>query len=192
MRSIPRRPQRRGPFRLRVALQFHSQNPETTQRAAMRLATVIPEAGLLVVLSGPLGSGKTVFAKGLAAGLGIPPEQVTSPTFAICHEHAAPDGRRLAHADGYRLSDARELEDAGLLDWLTAGTLVALEWGERFPDALPADRLGVVMSRVDGADPATQRRVKAVASGSASRAVLRDWESQLLGDHELDFAPDID
>ena len=175
-----------------VALQFHSQSPETTQRAAMRLATVMPEAGLLVVLSGPLGAGKTVFAKGLAAGLGIPPEQVTSPTFAICNEHAAPDGRRLAHADGYRLSDARELEDAGLLDWLVAGTLVALEWGERFAAALPADRLEVQLSRQEGADRVTERRINAVASGSASRAVLREWESQLAGDPELNFASGSD
>ncbi len=158
----------------------------------MRLATVMPEAGLLVVLSGPLGAGKTVFAKGLGAGLGIPPEQVTSPTFAICNEYAAPDGRRLAHADGYRLSNIRELEDVGFLDWLVAGTLVALEWGERFAAALPADRLEVALSRLADADRTTQRRLKAVALGRTSRAVLRDWESQLLGDHELDFTPGMD
>lgn len=152
----------------------------------------MPAAGLLVVLSGPLGAGKTVFAKGLAAGLGIPAEQVTSPTFAICNEYVAPDGRRFAHADGYRLSDVRELEDAGFLDWLMVGTLVALEWGERFPAALPADRLEVALSRVEGADRATQRSVKAVAFGTTSRAVLREWVSQLSGDPEWEVAPGMD
>ncbi len=168
-----------------MALQFHSPNPETTQRAATRLATAVPPAGLLVILTGPLGVGKTVFAKGLAVGLGISAEDVTSPTFAICNEYHAPDGRRLAHADGYRLADARELEDAGFLDWLTAGTLVVLEWGERFPEALPADRLEVVLSRVEDDDRGTHRRLKAIASGPASRDALQEWESQLLRDGPL-------
>lgn len=152
----------------------------------------MPEAGLLVVISGPLGAGKTVFAKGLGAGLGIPAEQVTSPTFAICNEHTAPDGRRLAHADAYRLSRAGELEDAGFLDWLVAGTLVALEWGEKFPEAMPADRLEVAISRLEGADRSTQRRVKAVAFGPTSLAVLREWESQLQGDPALGVLPETD
>ena len=175
-----------------MALQFHSQNPESTQRAARLLATLMPETGMLVVLSGPLGAGKTVFAKGLGAGLGISAEQVTSPTFAICNEHAAPDGRRFAHVDAYRLSHARELEDAGFLDWLVAGTLVALEWGERFPEAMPADRLEVALSRFDGADRATQRSIKAVASGTTSLAVLRAWENRLLGDPALDVVQETD
>jgi tRNA threonylcarbamoyladenosine biosynthesis protein TsaE len=175
-----------------LTLQFHSPNPESTQRAAMQLSTAMPDAGLLVVLSGPLGVGKTVFAKGLATGLGIAPEQVTSPTFAICSEHAAPDGRRFAHADGYRLSDVRELEDVGFLDWLVSGTLVALEWGERFTAALPADRIDIALSRIAGEDRATHRRLKAVASGPSSHAVLRDWESRLLGDPGLEFAPGMD
>jgi len=160
-------------------LQFHSPNPETTQRAAMQLSTIAPEAGLLVVLTGPLGVGKTVFAKGLALGFGIPADEVTSPTFAICSEYTTADGRVLAHADGYRLADARELEDAGFLDWLAPGTLVALEWGERFRDALPADRLEILISREEDADRPTHRRLKAVASGPVSSAVLREWERLL-------------
>jgi len=100
-----------------------------------------------VVLSGPLGAGKTLFAKGFAQGLGVAPEEVTSPTFAICSEYDLADGRRLAHLDGYRLESTAELEGAGFLDLLVAGTIVLIEWGERFRDALPADRLEIEIAR---------------------------------------------
>lgn len=103
----------------------------------------------MVELAGPLGAGKTTFVKGLAAGLGLAPDAVASPTFVIAHEHALPagSGRRLVHVDGYRLADEDELEAAGWSDWLVPGTLVVVEWGDRFPDALPADRLRVALGR---------------------------------------------
>ncbi len=133
-----------------------------------------------MVLSGPLGAGKTLFAKGLAQGLGVAPEAVTSPTFAICSEYDLADGRRMAHLDGYRLESTAELEGAGFLDLLVAGTIVLIEWGERFRDALPADRLEVEISRPD--ETPIQRRLEAVASGPAASRVLAEWRARLLGD----------
>jgi tRNA threonylcarbamoyl adenosine modification protein YjeE len=131
-----------------------------------------------MVLSGPLGAGKTLFAKGLAQGLGVAPEAVTSPTFAICSEYELADGRRLAHVDGYRLESTAELEGAGFLDLLVAGTIVLIEWGERFRDALPADRLEIKISRPD--EIPTQRRLDAVACGPAASRVLADWGAKLV------------
>jgi tRNA threonylcarbamoyladenosine biosynthesis protein TsaE len=133
-----------------------------------------------VVLSGLLGAGKTLFAKGLAQGLGVAPEEVTSPTFAICSEYEIADGRRIAHLDGYRLGSTAELEGAGFLDLLVAGTIVLIEWGERFRDALPADRLEVVIARSD--ETPTQRRLEAVACGPVATRVLAQWEAKLVGD----------
>jgi tRNA threonylcarbamoyl adenosine modification protein YjeE len=147
---------------------------------ARLLASVLPEAGIAVVLSGPLGAGKTIFAKGVAAGLGIDPNSVTSPSFAICSEYDLPGGRRLAHLDGYRLASATELEGAGFLDLLVAGTVVLVEWGERFRDALPADRLEITLSRPDRS--ATDRLLNAVASGPASADVLARWGALLERD----------
>lgn len=131
-----------------------------------------------MVLSGPLGAGKTLFAKGLAQGLGMAPEEITSPTFAICSEYDLADGRRLAHLDGYRLESSAELESAGFLDLLVAGTIVLIEWGERFRDALPADRLEIEITRPG--DVPTQRRLDAVACGPAASRVLADWGARLV------------
>ena len=113
-------------------------SPEATRAAAGALARAVGPEGLLIALIGPLGAGKTVFAKGLAEGLGIDPAVVASPTFVIASEYPVPDGRRLAHIDLYRVESAAELEAAGFLDWLEPGVLVAVEWADRLPEALPA------------------------------------------------------
>jgi tRNA threonylcarbamoyladenosine biosynthesis protein TsaE len=162
-----------------LALWFHSRSPDATQSAAGLLAASLPREGLVVVLSGPLGAGKTLFAKGLAQGLGVAPEAVTSPTFAICSEYELADGRRIAHLDGYRLESAAELESAGFLDLLVAGTIVLIEWGERFRDALPPQRLEIEISRPD--EIPTRRRLDAVAFGPAATRALAQWKAQLVG-----------
>ena len=70
-------------------------------------------------------------------------------------------------------SSTAELEGAGFLDLLVAGTIVLIEWGERFRDALPADRLEIEISRPD--ETPTQRRLEAVASGPAASRALAEW-----------------
>lgn len=97
-------------------------------------------AGDVVTLSGPLGAGKTVFARGLLAGAGHDGE-VASPTFPIVLPYDAPGMRcPVLHADLYRIERAEELDELGLDDALTDGALV-VEWPERagpaaWPDAL--------------------------------------------------------
>ena len=102
--------------------------------------------GEVFALSGPLGAGKTVFAKGLAAGLGIDPDKVTSPTFVLMTVHR---GRlAFAHADAYRVEDAEAFARDGWEDF--AGGVRLAEWGERFDRILPADAIRIRIRPLEG------------------------------------------
>jgi tRNA threonylcarbamoyladenosine biosynthesis protein TsaE len=163
-------------------LRFRSQSPEATRASARSLASAIGDGGLFVALCGPLGAGKTVFVKGLAAGLGIDPAQVASPTFVIASVYApGPAGRRLAHVDLYRVESVAELDAAGFLDLLVPGSIVVVEWADRLPKALPAERLEVRIARTDPtrARPSQEREVEAAARGAAAEAVLARWQTEL-------------
>jgi tRNA threonylcarbamoyl adenosine modification protein YjeE len=137
------------------------------------------ERGLVVSLVGPLGAGKTVFVKGLAQGLGIDPAVVTSPTFVISSEYPIGAGRRLAHVDLYRVESRDELEAAGFADLLETGAVVAVEWGDRFSEALPPDRLEIAISGPDSARDPAERVLYALSSGAVSKAALLRWRRAL-------------
>jgi len=107
-------------------------------------------AGDVVLLSGPLGAGKTVLARGIGQGLGVV-GPVTSPTFVIAREHApAPGGLGvpLVHVDAYRLGGRAELDDLDLDTDLTAAAVV-VEWGEGLAGGLAARYLLVRLTRRD-------------------------------------------
>jgi len=144
---------------------WRSRSPAETRAAAAALARAAGPEGLVVILVGDLGAGKTVFAKGLAEGLGIAAERVASPTFVIASEYTGTGGRRFVHVDAYRIGSEAELEAAGLLDWLAPGVLVAVEWGDRLRAALPADALEV---RLAAAGPEASARSAASAQPAAS------------------------
>lgn len=120
---------------------------EETAAFARELAGTL-NAGDVLLLSGGLGAGKTAFVRGLAAGLGIPPEDVSSPTFTLLHEYRG--GRLpLYHADLYRLEESAA-EDLGLEQ--TDGVL-AIEW----PDRLTRELRGAIPIRIDWMDDTTRR-----------------------------------
>jgi len=106
--------------------------------------------GAFVLLCGDLGAGKTVFVRGLAAGLGINPDDVTSPTFVLIQRYRG--HIPLVHADLYRLDSAAAVDDLGLEE-LGSGGVVAVEWAERLPREPP----GSIRIRIEdaGADSRT-------------------------------------
>ena len=158
-------------------MELDSRNPAETRALARVLAREIDSRGLVIALVGPLGAGKTVFAKGLAEGLDVDERLLSSPSFVIANELKTPGGVRLVHADLYRVQDEGELESAGWLDWLEDGSVVAIEWGDRFPQALPRDHLEVRLSSA-GADRPERRTLGVRAGGPVSQAALERWRRQ--------------
>jgi tRNA threonylcarbamoyladenosine biosynthesis protein TsaE len=117
----------------------------TTSEAATialgeRLAHELPPRGV-VLLIGNLGAGKTTLAKGIVNGLGAAAaDEVSSPTYTLIHEYG--EGR-VYHVDLYRLDEPREVATLGLEEIFERDGLVLIEWGERFPRMLPAERIEI-------------------------------------------------
>jgi tRNA threonylcarbamoyladenosine biosynthesis protein TsaE len=125
---------------------FITRSEEETAAEAARLAAKLPP-GSVVLLYGDLGAGKTAFVRGMAEGLGLEPDEVSSPTFTIIQEYrlaaaaaagaaAAAPVRPLFHVDLYRLEGA-EIDDLGLEELTAAGGIVAIEWAEKLPRPVP-------------------------------------------------------
>ena len=100
-------------------------------------------AGDLVILTGPLGAGKTTLVQGIGAGLGVR-GPITSPTFVIARVHPAlaGSGPSLVHADAYRLGSVTEVDDLDL-DADVARAVTVVEWGEGLAEGLAEDRLEI-------------------------------------------------
>ena len=123
---------------------------EETQAVARELAATL-KPGDVLLLAGDLGAGKTTFVKGLAAGLGIDPGEVSSPTFTLLHEYRG--GRlTLYHADLYRL-DKAATDDLGLDETGVRDGVLAIEW----PDRLSHDLAGARVIRLDVVDDVSRR-----------------------------------
>ena len=120
----------------------HTSNSEDSTRAIAGSLAATLAPGAVVLLSGDLGAGKTAFVRGLAEGLGLNPDAVTSPTFTLVHEYRG--GRLpLIHVDLYRL-DRAELDEIGLDQDLSATGVTAVEWSER----LTREIAGAVLVRI--------------------------------------------
>jgi tRNA threonylcarbamoyladenosine biosynthesis protein TsaE len=125
---------------------YRTTSEEETVALGERLARDLPARGV-VLLTGNLGAGKTMLAKGIVSGLGAAPaEEVSSPTFTLIHEYG---NGRVYHVDLYRLEEPRELATLGLEELFDRDALVLIEWGERFGRFLPAERTEIRIRAVD-------------------------------------------
>jgi tRNA threonylcarbamoyladenosine biosynthesis protein TsaE len=123
---------------------FETHGEEETIELGRRIAATLPKRAV-VLLIGNLGAGKTTLAKGIISGLGASePEDVTSPTFTLIHEygHEYRDVR-VYHIDLYRLDRAEQVATLGLHEIFDREAVVLIEWGERFPQLLPDDRIEI-------------------------------------------------
>lgn len=120
--------------------------PEDMHALGRELAREVREGDLLV-LTGPLGAGKTTFTRGLGEGLGVR-GAVTSPTFVLARTHPSRvDGPALVHVDAYRLTSAVELDD---LDIDYAHSVVVVEWGRGLLDGVAESWLDIEICRPEG------------------------------------------
>ena len=127
---------------------FEVGDAEAMQEWGSRLAESL-QPGDLVLLTGPLGAGKTTLAQGIGAGLGVS-GPVVSPTFVIARVYR---GGRLpmVHVDAYRLGGVDEVDDLDL-DAVLAESVTVVEWGEGLVESLAEDRLEVRIERPQGID----------------------------------------
>jgi tRNA threonylcarbamoyladenosine biosynthesis protein TsaE len=134
------------------------------------------QPGDFLALFGELGSGKTLFVRGVAVGLGCEPQEVHSPSFTLVNEYACgPTATRLAHIDLYRIRSEEEVPGIGWDEYVGSRYVVAVEWAERAQLFLPPDHVSVRLQ----AKGAERRRVCAQATGPRSARILRDWMASL-------------
>jgi len=142
--------------------QFVTRSAEETFDLAYRIGEAINEPAVFL-LQGDLGAGKTVFAKGVGAGLDIDPAEVNSPTFTMVNRH---DGRmRMYHLDLYRIDGrADEVYSLGLDEMLIEDNVILLvEWPERLGTFVIPNAYRVVISDLGGDD----RRIEIINEASA-------------------------
>jgi tRNA threonylcarbamoyladenosine biosynthesis protein TsaE len=141
-----------------LTITTHSQ--EETADVGRRLASTL-DRGSVLLLVGDLGAGKTALVRGLAEGLGVTGDEVSSPTFTLMQEYRG--GRvPLIHVDLYRLNDAREIDELGLEE-LGLDSVLAIEWAEKLPRPI-AEAVEVRIDHGDG----DERRLTITPSGSSA------------------------
>jgi tRNA threonylcarbamoyladenosine biosynthesis protein TsaE len=121
---------------------YISYSPSDTQTLGEKIGASL-EGGSIIALNGELGCGKTLLTRGISAGLGVPLRMVNSPTFILVNEYS---GRLpVFHMDLYRLGDAADVVDIGLLDYLARAEsgVIIIEWAEKVLDMLPAEHLRI-------------------------------------------------
>lgn len=129
-------------------------SPEETFELGRQLAESI-ESKVVLLLEGDLGSGKTIFAKGVAAGFGIDPSEVRSPSFTLMCDY---EGRlKLYHIDLYRLDTPQDaIDHLGLYEVLNEAAVIVIEWADKLGDLQIENSLRVRLTWVDE----TTRRIR--------------------------------
>jgi tRNA threonylcarbamoyladenosine biosynthesis protein TsaE len=151
-------------------LRTHS--TEETKQLAREIASILKK-GDVVSLSGALGTGKTVFAQGIAEGLGIK-DRVTSPSFTLIKEYH--NSLSLYHFDIYRLTSASELIDLGYEEYFYGEGISVIEWGEKIKELLPQNHLEVRITRLE---EESWRRIEIIPHGLAMNKRWQNFSKSL-------------
>jgi tRNA threonylcarbamoyladenosine biosynthesis protein TsaE len=153
-----------------MSVSFTTHSPDKTRQLGAVLGRLLQPRDFVALL-GELGAGKTEFARGVAEGCAVPPDEVASPTFALIHRY---QGRiPLLHADLFRLGSEEELYGTGYFELRDAGeAAVLVEWADRISSAVPADAVRIRFLQGRGAE---ERHLSAEATGPASHERLAQW-----------------
>ena len=147
-------------------------SPEQTWRIGEMLGARLG-AGDMICLYGDLGAGKTSFSYGVALGLGVQEQYISSPTFTFVNEYK---GRvPLYHIDLYRLKDPEELESIGFEEYIDSDGVTVVEWAERAESDLPTECLSVYLSYVDE----NSREIGFFAEGERYENLLKDLQATI-------------
>ncbi len=147
-------------------------SPEQTWKIGEMLGARL-DAGDTICLYGDLGAGKTSFSYGIALGLEVETQYITSPTFTFVNEYK---GRvPFYHIDLYRLKDPEELENIGFEEYIDSDGVTVIEWAERAEDELPVECLSVYLSHVDD----HSREIGFFAEGERYEKLLDELKHQL-------------
>lgn len=153
--------------------------PEQTEHLGEALGSLL-EPGDLICLYGDLGSGKTHFSFGIAMGLEVREQYITSPTFTLVNIY---QGRMpFYHIDLYRLKGPSELENVGLDEYVDSDGATVIEWAERADDELPEERLSVYFSHVNE----RSREIGFLAEGERYGKLLAGLKQRVEGNERIE------
>jgi len=150
-----------------------SKNTEETLRLGELLGEIL-SPGAVVALSGNLGSGKTLFVKGVARGMGVADEgEVTSPTFVLVNEYKA--RIPIYHVDLYRLHDPCQTEDLGWEEFIYGAGVTLVEWPEKVLHLLPEDRIEIRLEWMGEGERRLTFRARNIVGEDLIHRLLQKW-----------------
>ncbi len=151
-----------------IVLVLKSKSERETYEIGYQIGTLL-DRGDIVCLTGDLGAGKTVLAKGIARGLGVK-EDVTSPTFTLIHEYM---GRiPLYHFDVYRIGSIEEMEDLGYEEYFYGSGACIVEWASRIRELIPEDHLWIEI-RTKGEH---EREIRLGGTADRFLQAMKEWK----------------
>ena len=154
------------------AFKLISPTPQETERIGSLLGTMLIP-GDVIALAGELGSGKTTLVRGLAQGMGFPPDEVASPSFTLVNEYNGP--LPLFHIDLYRLGDERELREIGYEEYISEAGVAVIEWADRVRNAIPHESLWITLRYQD----AERREIEMQPQGDRYEKMIEEFKKNV-------------